>query len=303
MKHLKKFNSLSEYNTFVIGESYVLPNVSWIVDTDDVKYQSIIKMKPGDVVYYNNGLKVTPLGKYSEDLGVAVGVITIPNNFLPDGKARMVALYGEYRPIVWNNTSYLDTDLTNYTMFPTSDDYGLTTHAGTLSYAFHPSNYETCTGEVCATDPNLRYHSNCSNAVPSPYLADGTLNPDYIMETEGNNPVSYFDGRGNTYVLTNVPDNIHKAANAACFATGDSNNPYIQWYLPSAGECGVSSVYLGTVENTIKALGGTPITDNLYWTSTEYSNQKAYFWRTGMGGLSIFPKDNTAYYRPFALVE
>ena len=79
MKHLKKFDSLSEYNTFVIGESYVLPNVSWIVDTDEVKYQSIIKMKPGDVVYYNNGLKTVPLEKYSADLGTAVGVVTIPN--------------------------------------------------------------------------------------------------------------------------------------------------------------------------------------------------------------------------------
>jgi hypothetical protein len=161
-------------------------------------------------------------------LGVAVGVITIPNNFLPDGKARMVALYGEYRPIVWNNTSYLDTDLTNYLAFPTSEDNGLTAQPGTLSYGYHPSNYETCTGEPCAMDSNLKYHTSCVNALPSPYLSDGTLSPYYIMETEGNNPLSDFDGRGNTYVLTNIPGDIHKAANAACFATGDSNNPYIQ---------------------------------------------------------------------------
>jgi hypothetical protein len=50
-------------------------------------------------------------------------------------------------------------------------------------------------------------------------------------------------------------------------------------------------------------LGGTPLTDNLYWTSTEYDDKKAYFWRTGMGGLATFAKKSTAYYRPFALVE
>jgi hypothetical protein len=28
-------------------------------------------------------------------MGQAVGVVVIPNNFLPDGKARMIALYQE----------------------------------------------------------------------------------------------------------------------------------------------------------------------------------------------------------------
>lgn len=47
----------------------------------------------GDVAYYEgNVLKTCALDSYNESMGTAVGVVVIPNNFLPDTKARIVAL-------------------------------------------------------------------------------------------------------------------------------------------------------------------------------------------------------------------
>lgn len=42
MKHLKSFNNISEYNTFVESEEYILPNVSRIVSEDSVEYNPIL---------------------------------------------------------------------------------------------------------------------------------------------------------------------------------------------------------------------------------------------------------------------
>ena len=42
MKHLKKFNIETEYTTFVESENYVLPNVSYIVETNNVSYQPYV---------------------------------------------------------------------------------------------------------------------------------------------------------------------------------------------------------------------------------------------------------------------
>lgn len=38
MKHLKLFNYTTEYDTFKNGEEYILPNVSYIAETDGVIY-------------------------------------------------------------------------------------------------------------------------------------------------------------------------------------------------------------------------------------------------------------------------
>ncbi len=106
MKYLKQFNFISEYDSFVNSEDYVTPNVSFIVENEDVRYdRHIPSQKAGDVVYYANGtLNITPLSSYNESMGTAVGVIVIPSGMLPDGKARMIGLHDA------NNNSILTID-------------------------------------------------------------------------------------------------------------------------------------------------------------------------------------------------
>jgi hypothetical protein len=50
--------------------------------------------------------------------------------------------------------------------------------------------------------------------IPSPYLSDGTLNPEYMKTIDGcNNVLSDFDGKGNTDVLVNVCGQLYRVTN------------------------------------------------------------------------------------------
>jgi hypothetical protein len=64
MKHLRLFNNNSLYQSFVEGESYIEPNVSYIVDSSVVIYN---KLKSG-----------------SEEPTVNVGTITNDNSIVVD---------------------------------------------------------------------------------------------------------------------------------------------------------------------------------------------------------------------------
>lgn len=43
MKYLKKFNQASEYEAFKVGDEYITPNVSYVVDGSEVKFGPAVK--------------------------------------------------------------------------------------------------------------------------------------------------------------------------------------------------------------------------------------------------------------------
>ena len=43
MKYLKKFNQASEYEAFKAGDEYITPNVSFVKDSNEVMFNSVIK--------------------------------------------------------------------------------------------------------------------------------------------------------------------------------------------------------------------------------------------------------------------
>ena len=43
MKYLKKFNQTSEYEVFKVGDEYITPNVSFVKDSNEVMFNSVIK--------------------------------------------------------------------------------------------------------------------------------------------------------------------------------------------------------------------------------------------------------------------
>jgi hypothetical protein len=95
MKYLKYFEQASAYEAYKNGSDYVLPNVSYVVESDSVDFNPYIPPPPaaGDIVYYTNGsLKTVKYVDWKTDLGTPVGVIVVPEGFVPDGKARMVSL-------------------------------------------------------------------------------------------------------------------------------------------------------------------------------------------------------------------
>lgn len=253
----------------------------------------------GDVVYYANGiLKVTPFASYDASMGTAVGVIVIPSGMLPDGKARMIGLHGANNNDVcrWSLTS-TDTSLPNLDTVPTTDNAGSTT-TGSGGNGYLPSdNFQ---GAQSFVDPQAKYYSSRTPYIPSPYLADGRLNPEFTKSSLANNALADFNGKSNTDTLVELGSD-YVAANAAKNYSVEGIN--IDWYLPACGELAFLPVRYKSINDSIVALGGTSVPYNFFWSSSEYSSSGARIIVSETGELSYNVKHTSiGYVRAFALV-
>ena len=62
MKHLKKFNEISEYDTFKNSSDYILPNVSYIVEDNSVCFENETKKEQYNRVFDVDLLILDDLG-------------------------------------------------------------------------------------------------------------------------------------------------------------------------------------------------------------------------------------------------
>ena len=268
----------------------------------------------GDIVYWTGSERKTiSPDRWISTLGTPIGVVTIPDGFAPDGKARMVALSnvrsdGTASSSVgttmrWGSTS-VDTSLTNYTKVPTTDNEG-STSTGSNFYGYLPSDKFTgLTGTVSYVDPGTKY-SGVNNWIPSPYkIVDGITypNPEYYKTTSNfNNALSDFSGKANTETLVGLGTSF-TAANACWnYKDGVSNT---QWYLPAMGELGYAVARCNVISSTLTKLNAVQLdVSGYYWSSSEYSSDYAYAVTTYSGYVSYNGKSSASNYaRPWAVV-
>lgn len=310
MKYLKVFNIETEYETFKGGEDYVTPNVCLINESNTLCFNPILP-SVGDVAYWDgSNVKITPLSKWNESLetsgtlGTAIGVVVIPPGFAPDGKIRIISLYGvdadgnqssSHIGMGWSGYD-TDTSLTNYNMVPTTDNAG-STSTGSAGAGNLPS--DNFTGTPSYVDSKAKY-SQTSNLIPSPYLGDEP-NPEYYKVLQNNNALSDFNGLSNTQTLVDLGTD-YIAANAAYNYNDGASN--IQWYLPAMGELGYIMPRFNEINATITALEGLSIAgSNVFRSSSECSNEFAYYMATNNGYVSANRKNFSFYVRPFAIIE
>lgn len=305
MKHLRLFKTEIEHTLFKESEEYILPNVSYVVESDSVDFNPYVSIpqKAGDIVYYVDGnLKTVPYTNYNTSMGTAVGVIVIPEGFAPDGKARMVSLkpstttsiYSDPELVEWGRYG-TDTTLTNYTMVPTTDNVGSTT-TGSADTGYLPS--DNFSGTASVIDPAAKY-SQTNNMIPSPYL-NSAVNPDYYGVIEGyNNALSDFNGSDNTATLVGLGSKYIAAIAANNYSDGVSE---AKWYLPAAGELGYLVARFKEINNAIVAAGGVALLSS-FWSSTEYDSNSAYFLSMSSGGVKLNAKSNPCYVRSFAIID
>ena len=111
-------------------------------------------------------------------------------------------------------------------------------------------------------------YNNLAEAMsPSPYLTNDTFNSVYGVIIEGGNALSDFNGLSNTQLLVNEGEQYHAAH--ACWNYKDSANSNLQWYLPAMGELGFLIPRFQLINQSIQAVGGTPIEDIDLWSSSE----------------------------------
>jgi hypothetical protein len=304
MKHLRLFKTEAERSTYKGSSDFILPNVNYVVESDSVDFNSYVEpkvpQKAGDIVYYKDGsLKTVKYTDWKTDLGTPVGVITIPEGFAPDGKARMVALSGQTTKKWCPSSAQTDTSLTNYTKVPTTDNAG-STSTGSNVNGYLPS--DKFTGATSYVDSVAKYfqYFQTSNMIPSPYAGDAP-NPEYYKEISGNNALSDFNGLTNTKTLVELDSAKYQAANH-CWTYNDGVST-TQWYLPACGELGYMMPRFNEIQAGLAAVSAAQLGSlNSYWSSSESSSNDAYDVYTGNGLVGNYSKNSSDYARPWAVV-
>lgn len=306
MQYIRQFSSESEYLDFKETPDFITPNVSLITDSYTVMFNEYVPpISLCDIAYWDGSrVQTTTLNKWSESLGTPIGVVVIPERFLPDGKARMVALTfvdsngnastKDINTITWGPMG--NTDLIDFNRVPTTDNNSSTT-TGSDGYGYLPS--DAFTGTQSFVDAQAKY-SQSSSLIPSPYLNDTTMNSAYSEAISGyNNVLSDFNGLSNTQTLVGL-GSTYKAANAAWnYSDGVSST---QWYLPAMGELGFLSPRLNAINAAITAMGGVAVGGiNGFWSSSEDA-QNAFYLSHNNVEVNKARKPVGMLVRPFAML-
>ena len=309
-KYLKKFETETEYNSYIGGDP-ILPNVS-LIGTTDVRYNPIV-IEAGNIVYYNGSkLKFCKPTDWSSSLGTAVAVVVVPNTHTPDGTVRCMAVTGVNADgshatsdikMKWGPRD-TDTGLPNLDQVPNYDN----TVGGTINaegYSYLSSN-NTESGEfegpVDCLDSNLHYCYDAESDelyLPNPYLSDGSPNPDFRNTSIVTaNACADFNGASNTSVLVGLGTE-YSAANACHLYSTDGISTG-NWYLPACGELAYIMPRFNEIQNALDTVGGGQLGANyIYWSSSEYSSNRARLVGTRGGNVGDSNKNNTFYVRCF----
>ena len=328
MKYLKRCKKETDYTAFKNSTDWVLPNISFIEETRVVKFNSQTNLTPPepeipdvpetpqpialcDVVYWDGSkMQTSSWNAWEPKFGTPIGVVVIPEGFLPDGKARMIGLnpvnasgqpITSHLAIKWG-PSGTDTRLPNYNMVPTTDN---TDSISTTSdsYGYLPS--DKFNGTQSYVDPLANYSNSYRDSlIPSPYLGDnGTFNPEYSKTIPSyNNMLSDFYGLSNTQTLVRLGTD-YVAANAAWNYTDGLSKT--QWYLPAIGELGFIITRINFINSTLSIIGGVPIeASNPFLSSSEASSDNVCYAYPSIGMVSSdgFKYGGTCV-RPMAVVE
>lgn len=231
-------------------------------------------------------------GTFGSEIGdkVPVGICVAPASHFTDGKARFMSLKEmsasdtagttEHTGLKWG-TANTDAGLTKYSSVAVVDSEGAL--KGVDQYGYIPAKRADWSS---ASQPAARpvegvYYSGSvdSNKLsPYPFLADGSLNPDYSATEFNGSPIvnmlSDVNGAANTTTLVGLGSD-YAAANACHnFAPGVHDG---EWYLPAAGELGYMIALYDDINAKITAAGegnGVVVAPSgSYWSSTEFSDE------------------------------
>lgn len=303
MKYLRIFDTQTNYTDYKESNEWVTPNISFINEMNKVNINMYVQpAMAGDVAYWDySEIKTIPLSGWNASLGVPVGVVVVPEGFVPDGKVRIISL--DYVDKSGNTStsatsmnwgaSSIDTNVINHQMVPTTDNT-TSSSINSNSSGYLPS--DSFSGATSFVDPQAKYY-RYAPYVPSPYLGDAP-NPEYYKTITGNNALSDFNGLYNTDLLVNTGSDCI-AANACWEYKSDVGN--LQWYLPAMGELGYIMSRFNIINNTIVALGGVAIDNINFWSSTEYDSNHTYVLGVDNGYVGSNKKPSN-YVRPFAII-
>ena len=270
---------------------------------------------------------------------VPVGIVVVPasHGHYENGKCAIMSLNhmncntpqtgGSDQNMYWGDRSTDIDTLPNLDEVPYVGSNGNVgdTIIGVTGDAFLPSDYSGFTKVANPYDNGTNYYSNDSNKyIPSPYMNDGTFNPNYSLTdspSSTSNCLSDFDGYNNTKKILEVrgskdystwkPTYNNEAAYPAascCDMYSTVGIPQGSWYLPACGELGYVCVRRQALDSSINKLiqGGVSSANvfesDSYWSSSEYSSAYARIVGLNSGYVTYNIKNYINSVRAFALV-
>ena len=299
----------------------------------------------GDVCVYNapnDKLSIVndwSADKYPIDTYVPIGLVVVPgsHNVYGDGTCGVMSLNhmncsspttgGSAQNMYWGVYGTDIDTLENLDEVPYVGSNGSVgdTVIGVTVNAYLPSDHSGFTKVANPYDPGTKYYYNDSDKyIPSPYMNDGTFNPNYSMTgspSSAANCLADFDGKGNTQKIIEVRGSkdysswTPSATTQADYPAASCCDMYFtqgtnqgDWYLPSAGELGYAVVRQQAINDKINELvsagitSANPVQLTSCWSSSEYSSNRARLLHFGDGYVYSLDKNYSYYVRAFLRV-
>ena len=195
--------------------------------------------------------------------------------------AGMDLLEGKYNSRIW------DINNDNYCMLPTDRIHG-TYEDGIVEGLTIPASWDqSAVNWMNDDDSGNRY-------VPSPFLADGSLNPDYRLWMP--NCLADIDGKKNTDLYLAKSESNHPAA----LACRNFNPGFGEWYLPAVGELAYLIPRWGAITDKLTELAAAGCrvaqlgADSFFWSSSASSPSDS--WGVGMGSGDVDGRSRNGNY-------
>jgi hypothetical protein len=207
-----------------------------------------------------------------------------------------------------NSELYKDTSLTNFNNIkPYVNNLGVIQNQSGGSWGYIPMERSDW-NVSCSDNSNLNYQYSNNNSIYPLYLSDWTLNTNLFNQNTDQNQTSLLmdqDGKSNTATLNalHTGNNLYPAAHA-CYMYETEGIVQGEWYLPSITELMLMMTRFDTINSILNRLGALPLhTDNIYWSSTEYSSDNAYNFNTNNGNFNNNNKNNNNLVRAFCMLS
>lgn len=303
--------------THGLGVNYL----SYVEETGKTSYKYREPIGLGEFIHVTGQIDTKP----GQDI---IGVCIIPEQMLPDGKARFVSMaamdpnnkengnYTEEPSMVW----YLDGDnfscdyMVKRKKVPLDNDFDGVID-GNNSWG-RMSMFNSSNSNLIIANPQdlgTKYFTGTTPRIPSPYAPDGSFNPNFHYRGSEDDEWALTDYRGDLNTRDVVYSEDPGEGNCPAFYCCERFSPGYrdhEWYLPAVGELAFIPPRYEIIKNKMQEAidAGSPgvvLSDGSYgyWCSSEYSSNDAWAVRLYNGNVNTNNKGLDKYVRAFLAVQ